>query len=141
MNYYCEDPELNQLYKKHADDAGFDICAAEDYEINCADRVLVSTKLHVAIPKGFVGILKPRSGLSLAYGTDIGAGVLDSNYRGEVGVLLTAHTFPFVIHKGDRIAQMLVLKLPQIEPIRVNSLEELGDTERGSNGFGSTGGY
>jgi len=141
MKYFCDDPELDQLYKKHADDAGFDICAAEDIEVNCSDRVLVSTKLHVAIPSGYVGILKPRSGLSIDYGTNIGAGVIDASYRGEIKVVLTAQTFPFVIHKNDRIAQMLILKLPQIEPIKVSSLEELGDTERGENGFGSTGGY
>ena len=141
MKYYCEDPELNQLYKKHADDAGFDICAAEDYEINCPDRVLVSTKLHVAIPKGYVGILKPRSGLSIDYGTNIGAGVVDAGYLGEIKIVLTAQSFPFVINKGDRIAQMLILKLPQIEPIKVSSLEELGESDRGEAGFGSTGGY
>lgn len=141
MKYYCEDPELNQLYKKHADDAGFDICSAEDYEILSADRVLISTKLHVAIPKGYVGILKPRSGLSVSYGTNIGAGVIDSNFRGEIKVLLTAQSFPFIIHKGDRIAQMLILKLPQVEPEKVDSLEALGVTERGEAGFGSTGGY
>ena len=141
MKYYCEDPELNQLYKKHADDAGFDICAAEDYELGSTDRVLVSTKLHVAIPKGYVGILKPRSGLSIDYGTNIGAGVVDAGYLGEIKVVLTAQTFPFIIHKGDRIAQMLILKLPQVEPEKVDSLEALGVTDRGEAGFGSTGGY
>ena len=141
MKYFVSDPELDQLYKKHADDAGFDIKSAESLTIADGDWHLIKTGLHVAIPKGCVGILKPRSGLSLLFNTDIHAGVLDSNYRGEVGVLISANNLPFTINKGDRIAQLVLLVQPKVELERVNSLEELDATDRGVEGFGSTGGF
>lgn len=141
MKYYCEDPELNQLYREHADDAGFDICSAEDWELVNPSWVLVKTKLHVSIPRGHVGILKARSGLSVRFNTDIHAGVIDASYRGEIGVLVSTNKPPLVIHKGDRIAQLLVLACDTNPPIKVNSLEELGQTDRGGKGFGSTGGF
>lgn len=141
MKYYCNDPELNQLYKKHADDAGFDICAASAMEITDQSWHEVKTGLHVNIPKGCVGILKPRSGLSLEFNTDVHAGVIDSGYTGEIIVLLSVLKPPIFIEKGTRIAQLVVLLMPKIEPVRVGSLEELEDTERGADGFGSTGGF
>ena len=141
MKYYCEYPELNQLCREHEGDAGFDICSAEDLEITNSDWVLVKTKLHVAIPSGHVGILKARSGLSVKFNTDIHAGVIDESYRGEIGVLISTNKPPLVIHKGNRIAQLLVLACDTNPPIRVNNLEELGQTDRGEKGFGSTGGF
>lgn len=141
MKYYCEDPELNQLYREHVDDAGFDICAAENLKITNGKWFLVGTKLHVSIPSGHVGVLKARSGLSVKFNTDIHAGVIDSGFTGEIGVLISTDGPPFLIHKGDRIAQLLVLACDTNPPIRVNSLEELGQTDRGEKGFGSTGGF
>ncbi len=141
MKYYCEDPELNQLYREHADDAGFDICSAEELVLRDTQWHLIKTALHVAIPSGHVGILKARSGLSLRVNTDVHAGVIDSSYRGEVCVLLSVEKVPFHIRKGDRIAQLIVHACDTNPAIKVNSLEELGETDRGGKGFGSTGGF
>ena len=143
MKYYCSDPELNQLYREHATDAGFDICSAEDVWIMDGTWTPVKTALHLAIPEGKVGILKARSGLSLKFNTDVHAGVLDASYRGEVIVLLSIEQAkaPFHVKKSDRIAQLLVLDCDLSNPERVNSLEELGNTDRGAKGFGSTGGF
>ena len=143
MKYYCEDPELQQLYREHATDAGFDICSAEDKWLFDGTWTPVKTALHLAIPEGKVGILKARSGLSLKFNTDVHAGVLDASYRGEVIVLLSVelNKAPFHIKKKDRIAQLIVLDCDLAEPERVNSLEDLGNTERGEKGFGSTGGF
>ena len=143
MKYFCDDPELEHMYKKHADDAGFDICAKHDAVLGPVAWVPVETGLHVAIPRGYVGILKPRSGLSLKYGTDVHAGVIDANYRGEIVVLLSASTveYPVVLHRGDRIAQLCIMKLYDGPAERVGTLEELEETDRGGAGFGSTGGY
>lgn len=137
MQYYCEDPELDQLYREHATDAGFDICSADDKWIIDGNWVPIKTGLHLAIPEGKVGILKARSGLSLRVNTDVHAGVLDACYRGEVIVLLSIADYkaPFHVKKGDRIAQLLVLDCDLSEPERVNSLEELGNTDRGAKGF------
>lgn len=141
MKFYCADPELKQLYRKHADDAGFDICASEEMLIEDHDWHVIKTGLHVAIPKRYVGIVKPRSGLSLQFNTDIHAGVIDASYRGEIRVLISALQTPFKIEKGDRIAQLCVLRLYPGPAQQVSSLDELEETERGSDGFGSTGGY
>lgn len=141
MKYYCSDPELKlkQMVKAHADDAGFDICAAEDWELATTEWVPIKTALHVAIPRGYCGILKPRSGLSLRFNTDVHAGVIDSSFRGEIVVLISSNRPPFTIHKGDRIAQLCCLKLYDGPAERAASLEELGETDRGAGGFGSTG--
>ena len=139
MKYFVEDPELRQLYKKHDDDAGFDICAKQSYLLEDNKWHLIQTGLYLAIPKGHVGILKPRSGMSVQFNTDIHAGVLDSNYRGEVKVLVSTEVTPLFIEKGTRIAQLLILELPKIELEKVATLSELGDTDRGAGGFGSTG--
>ena len=139
MKYFVEDPELRQLFKKHDDDAGFDICAKQNLLLEGDKWYSISTGLYLAIPKGHVGILKPRSGLSLRFNTDIHAGVIDSNYRGEVVVVISVDHPPFSIEKGDRIAQLLILELPKIELEKVATLPELGDTDRGAGGFGSTG--
>ena len=140
MLWYCEHKDLDQFVRAHEDDAGFDICTSVDFEIPAGKQVTIPTGLHVAIPKGYVGIIKPRSGLSMRVGTDTLAGVVDAGYRGEVKVVLTALDAPVTFHRNDKIAQMIVLKRYTGEVTRVDSLEELGETDRGTNGFGSTGG-
>jgi len=140
MLWFCEDPDLEQFTRAHEDDAGFDIAAAEDVDIFDMGQVTIPTKLHVAIPKDHVGIIKPRSGLSMRIGTDALAGVVDAGYRGEVMVVLTVRKPPVHFKRGDKIAQMIIVKRYTGEVTRVDSLEELGETDRGSNGFGSTGG-
>jgi dUTP pyrophosphatase len=117
--------------------AGADLCAAEDVVLEPGARAAVATALRVAIPRGHVGLVWPRSGLAVRHGIDTLAGVIDSDYRGEVRVVLVNHgREPFRIGKGDRIAQLLVQRAPQVVFASVASLDE---TPRGSAGFGSTG--
>jgi dUTP diphosphatase len=117
--------------------AGADLRASEALEIPPGGRAAVSTGLRLAIPSGFVGLIWPRSGLAVRYGVDTLAGVVDSDYRGEVRVVLQNHgREPFRIAPGDRIAQLLVQPVVRATFARG---EGLADTERGQGGFGSTG--
>ena len=100
-------------------------------------QVLVSTGLAFAIPTGNYGRIAPRSGLAVKNSINVGAGVIDSDYRGEVRVLLFNHgDVDFVISEGDRIAQLIIEKYTPTELVEV---ETLGETQRGEGGFGSTG--
>lgn len=141
MKYYNEDPTIEQLFRLDNDDAGYDICTLNDIEIKARHHSIVDTGLHVAIPKGYVGLVKSRSGHAFKHRIEVGAGVIDSNYRGAIKVLLYNHSYNDVsFSRGDRIAQLCVVKLlddPFLE--RVSSLEELGETTRGEKGFGSSG--
>ena len=100
-------------------------------------RCLVKTGIAVAVPEGCYGRVAPRSGLALKNGIEIGAGVIDEDYRGEVGaILFNLNSDPFKVKKGDRIAQFICERIvyPELEVV-----DELDDTERGAGGFGSTG--
>jgi dUTP pyrophosphatase len=101
------------------------------------DRAAVPTGLRLEIPDGHVGLIWPRSGLAARHGIDTLAGVVDSDYRGEVRVVLINHgREPFTITRGDRIAQLLVQR---VERALFVTTEKISDTTRGSGGFGSTG--
>lgn len=105
-------------------------------------RMLIPTGIHVAIPEGYEIQVRPRSGLALKHGISIAntPGTIDSDYRGEIGIILINHGYnDFEIKDGDRIAQLCLRKTESIEWDEVNSLQSLGDTERGEGGFGSTG--
>ena len=117
--------------------AGYDLYSAYDVLISPWSHQLVPTDIAVAIPAGLYGRIASRSGLSLKFGLEVGAGVVDSSYTGPVGVVL--HNFsdnPYSIKKGDRIAQLI---LEHISILPVNEVSTLDETERGSGGFGSTG--
>jgi dUTP pyrophosphatase len=121
--------------------AGLDLCAAIDHalEIQPRDRRLIPTGLAVAIPPGFEGSVRPRSGLALKHGITLvnSPGTVDSDYRGELAVIAINHgAEPFVVKPGERIAQMVIAPVAQAEVIEV---AELSETERGAGGFGSTG--
>jgi dUTP pyrophosphatase len=117
--------------------AGADLRASEALEIPPGGRAAVSTGLRLAIPSGFVGLVWPRSGLAVRHGVDTLAGVVDSDYRGEVRVVLQNHgREPFRVAPGDRIAQLLVQ--PVVRAAFAHG-QGLADTERGEGGFGSTG--
>lgn len=141
IKFYCSDRELTQLARNNAADAGFDIrCAEHTVTVNARERKLVSTGLYVAVPEGCVGIVKSRSGNAVKQGIEVGAGVIDAPYRGEVKVLLHNHSDKDVVFNyGDRIAQMCVIKLSDMDVEPVMSLDELGTTDRGEKGFGSSG--
>jgi dUTP pyrophosphatase len=135
------DPELPLPRQQHPDDAGYDLHAREDVVIEAGGgRALVPTGLAVAIPSGHAGFVLPRSGLALKHGvTCLNApGLIDSLYRGELKVLLvnTDPTEAFAIHRGDRIAQLVIQK---VEYVEWQEVAELDSTARDTFGFGSTG--
>lgn len=117
--------------------AGLDLCSTADYTIPVGGRQLIPTDLAISIPIGTYAHILPRSGLALKYGIHVGAGVIDSDYRGNIGVLLfNLGSEPFEVKKYDRIAQMV------IKPCLMFPLQESDDlvvSERGGGGFGSTG--
>jgi dUTP pyrophosphatase len=116
--------------------AGFDLFAAEDTTINCFQFKPVSTGVSIEIPAGHYGRVAPRSGLSVKHGVMVGAGVIDSDYRGEVKVALATLNGVYDIKKGDRIAQLIIERIATPELVQVDSLDS---TDRGEGGFGSTG--
>ena len=102
-------------------------------------RSLVPTGLYMEIPVGYEGQVRPRSGLALKSGITVlnTPGTIDADYRGQVGVILiNLSDQPFVIHSGDRIAQLVIARYEQVDPVRV---EVLSETDRGAGGFGHTG--
>lgn len=124
------------LTKSHPLDAGYDVASSEDIIVYPESRSLVSTELRVEVPEGFVGLLWSRSGLSTKHGIEVGAGCIDCGYTGEVKVVLYNHSFdPFIVKKGDRIAQLLTVPISLV-PYKEGVAKE---TERGQGGFGSTG--
>jgi dUTP pyrophosphatase len=132
-------PEAQVPTRAYAGDAGIDLAACERVELAPGERALVSTGLAVAIPAGYAGYVQPRSGLATKHGISIvnTPGLVDSGYRGEllVNLLNTDPREPFVVEPGMRIAQLVVLAVPEVEPVEV---EELPDSERGNRGFGSS---
>jgi dUTP pyrophosphatase len=126
--------------RAYAGDAGLDLTACERVELTPGSRALVPTGLAVAIPEGYAGYVQPRSGLAAKHGISIvnTPGLVDSGYRGELLVNLVNHDVgeTFVVEPGMRIAQLVVLPVPQVELVEV---DELPPSERGADGFGSTG--
>lgn len=117
--------------------AGADLYSPDDVKIPAKSSALVKIGIAIQIPDGFYGLVKARSGLSIRKGIEVGAGVIDSDYRGEVGVqLINLSNKDFVIEHHSRIAQLLIC--PVLQPIIVEA-SSLDDTARGSSGFGSTG--
>lgn len=127
--------------KAHAGDAGFDLFADEDVTIKYGQTAIVATNIAIALPEGYVADIRPRSGLTSKTNIRVHYGTIDSNYRGNVGIIVengakAEYSKSVVIEKGDKIAQMVILPLPKVQMLEVDSLET---TDRGTNGFGSTG--
>ena len=124
----------------HDGDAGYDLHAAEAVTIDPGERASVGTGIAVAIPEGQAGLVIPRSGLAARHGISVvnAPGLIDSGYRGEVRVLLlnTDRSEPFTVEPGDRIAQLVLVR---VETEELEEVAELDDTARGVGGFGSTG--
>jgi dUTP pyrophosphatase len=120
-------------------DAGFDLAACESITLGPGERALVSTGLAVAIPEGYAGFVQPRSGLAARHGISVvnSPGLVDSGYRGELRVALlnTDAKESFTVERGMRIAQLVVLAVPDISLLEVDELEP---SERGVRGFGSS---
>tara|TARA_R110000824_G_scaffold2286_2_gene10688 strand:- start:45 stop:560 length:516 start_codon:yes stop_codon:yes gene_type:complete len=123
--------------KANSSDAGFDLYASQAATIPPGDRHKISTGISIAIPLGFVGLIWPRSGSAMKFGIDTLAGVIDSEYRGEICVILQNHgSLPYAVSPGDRIAQMIISKIPDF---KMELSDSLDNTNRGTGGFGSTG--
>lgn len=133
--------------KAHPNDAGFDICADEERNIYNGQTACVSTGLAIAIPEGYYGRLKGRSGLTSKTALRVQEGTIDSDYRGEIKVICDVRDAMlsddvwsddcyFEITKGMKIAQLIIQSLPPVDLVEVDDLDE---TDRGDGGFGSTG--
>jgi dUTP pyrophosphatase len=126
--------------RAYSGDAGLDLAACERYELGPGERAVVSTGLAVAIPEGYAGFVLPRSGLARRHGVTIvnTPGLIDSGYRGEVQVTLlnTDAAEVFRVEPGMRVAQLVVLAVPEARLVEV---EDLPASERGAGGFGSSG--
>ena len=124
----------------YSGDAGLDLRAAEDAVLKPFERKLISCGIALAIPQGYAGFVMPRSGLAAKHGISIvnSPGLIDSNYRGEIKAILVNldSTSDFTVKHGDRIAQLVILEVPTV---KLDDVEELSDTVRGSGGFGSSG--
>lgn len=135
------DPDLPLPVAQHDHDAGYDLHAREDVALAAAGgRAIVPTGLAIAIPVGHAGFVLPRSGLALAHGVTClnTPGLIDSQYRGELKVLLV-NTDPaeaYTVHRGDRIAQLVIQRVEQVAWLEVATLDQ---TTRDTYGFGSTG--
>lgn len=133
--------ELSLVKEKFIFNAEWDMYdgAITSITLNPGGRVLIPTGLQIALPVGYEAQIRPRSGLALKNGISIvnSPGTIDSDYRGDIGVIVINHGFePFTINQGDRIAQMVIAKVEQAEFVVV---ESLNDTDRGCGGFGHTG--
>lgn len=124
-------------HKAHRDDAGYDLYADEDAWVFAGKRKTIKTGIALDMDHNMAGLIWPRSGLSVKKGIDVLAGVVDAGYRGEIMVCLYNTSEDDVeIKHGDRIAQMIFQEVPVVSLLL---REELGSSQRGSNGFGSTG--
>lgn len=127
----------DNLVKKNPNDAGLDVRSNVEVWIPPHSSELIPTDLFIHVPEEHVGLLWSRSGLSVTHQLEVGAGCIDSSYRGEVKVHLYNHSdIAYHILKGDRIAQLLTIPINPWSYVEVNDLEE---SERNENGFGSSG--
>lgn len=134
------DPAVELPSYAYEGDAGLDLRANEDVVLPPYERRLISTGLAIAIPEGYAGFVQPRSGLALKEGLTIvnTPGLIDAHYRGELKIcainLDSAHSI--CIYRGERIAQLVIQRVPTVHLIEVDELDE---TDRGAGGFGSSG--
>jgi dUTP diphosphatase len=120
-------------------DAGLDLAACDRHEVGPGERAVIPTGLAVEVPEGYGGFVLPRSGLAARHGITLlnAPGLIDSGYRGEVQVVFhnTDHDEPFVVERGMRIAQLVLLPVPEVAVVEQ---AELAASERGERGFGSS---
>ncbi|KAI3659793.1 hypothetical protein MP638_002750 [Amoeboaphelidium occidentale] len=130
-----EDAQLPKRGSSKA--AGYDLFSAKEMIIPAQGKAIVPTDISIAVPEGTYGRVAPRSGLAVKHFLDVGAGVIDEDYRGPVGVVLFNFSqTDYKVQKGDRIAQLVLEKIMTPE---VQEVEDLDATDRGAGGFGSTG--
>ncbi len=123
-------------------DAGADLVTTTDVVIEPGERTTVGTGVAIALPEGYAGFVHPRSGLAARVGLSVvnTPGTIDSGYRGEIRICLVNHDLrePIELRRGDRIAQLVVQR---VEHAVFREVDDLGDSERGAGGYGSTGGH
>ena len=133
-------PDAKLPAAQHPGDAGLDLCSAVDVVVEPGERVMIPTGVAVAIPDGHAGLVLPRSGLASKHGLTMAnsPGLIDAGYRGEVicAAVNLDREEAVKILVGDRIAQLVIVEIPNVAPIWV---EELPASTRGESGFGSTG--
>lgn len=134
------DPTVELPSYAYAGDAGLDLRASESVVLKPLERRLVSTGLAIAIPEGYAGFVQPRSGLALRKGLSMAntPGLIDAHYRGELKVCAVNldSQNDIVIDRGERIAQLVIQKVPVVT---LTEVDELDETDRGTGGFGSSG--
>ena len=136
------DPSAKMPSYAYRGDAGMDLFSFEDVEIPSQDKAVVSTGLKVAIPEGYAGFIWDKSGLAAKNSITTLAGLIDSNYRGELKVVLAnLGKDTHVIKKGDKIAQLIVKPVEEVNIEEVDNIDTIDEapTERGAGGFGSSG--
>lgn len=136
------DPDLPAPAYAHPGDAGADLVARHDVTLGPGERATVPTGVSIALPEGYAAFVHPRSGLAARHGLTIvnAPGTVDAGYRGEIAVTLhnTDREEPVVLHRGDRIAQLVVQR---VEHARFVEVDALPGSVRGTGGFGSSGGW
>jgi dUTP pyrophosphatase len=136
------DPDLPLPAYAHPGDAGADLCTAVDVTLAPGERALVPTGVALALPEGYVALVHPRSGLAARHGVSLvnTPGTVDAGYRGEIKVLLINHDLhePVELHRGDRVAQLVLQRFERASFVVV---DELPESRRGAGGYGSTGGF
>jgi dUTP pyrophosphatase len=137
LKYKKLQPDAIAPVKAHPSDLGFDFFAVGDVIIPPLSRAIVNTGIALRFPDNVGGILLDRSSMASQFGLHVMAGVIDPNYTGEIKVLIqNMNQVPCKIDKGDKIAQMILMPVFQVTSL--TEVEELGNTDRGSNGFGSS---
>ncbi|HET7173366.1 MAG TPA: dUTP diphosphatase [Nocardioidaceae bacterium] len=136
------DPDVPLPTYAHPGDAGADLVTTVDATLGPGERAVLPTGIRIALPDGYAALVHPRSGLAAHFGVSIvnAPGTVDAGYRGEIKVVLVNHdrTRPVVLHRGDRIAQVV---FQQVERARFVEVEQLPGSARGDGGHGSTGGF
>lgn len=134
------DKDLPVPENAYAGDGAVDLRSTKDLVLKPFERALIPTGIAIELPLGYAALVVPRSGLAIKHGITVvnGPGLIDSNYRGEIGVVLANSDAneSFEINRGDRIAQLMIIAVEQPE---FKIVDELSDTERGAGGFGSSG--
>lgn len=132
LNEHAKEPT-----KAHTMDAGWDLYASEDCIIHPKERGVINTGISLEMPPYFAGLIWPRSGMAVKGGADVLAGVIDSGYRGEIMVCLyNTGEKNLQVKRGDKIAQIIFQEVPEVG---ITVKDSLGSSQRGSDGFGSTG--
>lgn len=139
LGFKKTDPSAVLPCYAHPGDAGMDLFSVDELVLEPGCRALVHTGLVMSLPAGYEAQVRPRSGLALKNGITVlnTPGTIDEGYRGEIGVILANFgSEPFKVSKGSKIAQMVIAPVTRMNPVEVS---DVGETERGAGGFGSTG--